>query len=458
MGLLLIHSLYQHKSKELHFLLPLMITLCHTKGNALEGEGSSVPEAPCQHTPLCHAGFCPLCPGAGDASGERTLRIWDFGPCTASGGAGRHPSWWGNTRANTPWGCQEGKAAPQVSAFPIWPGALAPHFPHPVPTGMLNTSSGRRLPKGWIHPTQPSLQPTHQPLPYHHRGSSSALNHPAPQAGGNSPPVPQKWLFPAGRWSKPAAGRGNTGTSGQSPSHGGLWGLSRRDEPGDATALPGAPGGQGSASTPVQSKPQSTGTKCCPFAEPGPDGDPGSAAQCPHTQPGLSPPSSSPPLPGEGQTRPRRRARSAPGLSHPPLWSCQPCPSQRVSGRAGGHSHSGVGACSRVEQGTAHGLGSTRGCVAGDSSGPGSGRRQPLLGGLYPPALPHPVAPVEKRNPHPSTHTPSCQLLKHLEPKDTFLGTIRKFLFAAMCPRGLFGLPQLSAFGVLPGSLGCQSG
>lgn len=104
------------------------------------------------------------------------------------------------------------------------------------------------------------------------------------------------------------------------------------------------------------------------------------------------------PDPGEKQGLPL-------GLSHLSLCSRQPCPSQWVSGQAGGHSHGGVGACSRVEQGTAHGPGSARGCVAGDSSGPGSGRRQPLLGGLHPPALPHPVSPVEKRNPTPPQHT-----------------------------------------------------
>lgn len=172
---------------------------------------------------------------------------------------------------------------------------------------------------------------------------------------------------------------------------------------------------------PVQSKTQSTGTKHHPFAEPGPAGDPGSAAQRSPAQPGLSPPSSSPPQPGEGQTRLGRKAKSAPGLSHPSLRSRQACPSRGFlptpAGQAGRHPQRG--SLPMVEWSRAQPM--DRGAPEGAwtetavTRALGSGRVLPaclqsLPGRLYPPDLPHPVSGVEKRNPHPSTHTP-CHVI-----------------------------------------------
>lgn len=276
--LLPIHSLYQHKPQELRFRLPLMMT--------------DPPEPPPKLIPRREeaARFpkrCPL-PAGTQPSATRGCALGQVMPCTVLGLwplCGTHR---GTARtAQEPRGAAGGCVKRQL--FRCLPSPFGrrgvPIFPTLCPRGCCAVGGCQG---GWI---QLSLHPTYRPLPYCLQESSSALSHPAPRAGGgNSPRRLRKWLFPAGRRSKAAAGGRNSVTSGWSPSHRGLWGLSRQDEAGDATPFPGASGGVcGHPCFPVQSKPRSTGTKCHLFAESGPDGDPSSAARRPPTQLGLSP-------------------------------------------------------------------------------------------------------------------------------------------------------------------------
>lgn len=185
-------------------------------------------------------------------------------------------------------------------------------------------------------------------------------------------------------------------------------------------------------------------------AEPSPDGDTSCAAQHPPAQLGLSPPSSSPPQPGDGQTRPRRKAKSVPRLGHRALRSHRLCPSQRVSAHTGWSAPTqGVIAHGGEEQSTTPGPRSTRGCVAGDSSDPGSGRQQgaaclPAVPAreTLPSCSPPPCVMGGKKEtptPHPSTHTLSCQLLGHLKPKGTFPRGNKE---VSVCYRGKQDLPS----------------
>lgn len=124
-------------------------------------------------------------------------------PCKSQGTltCSWHPSWQSNGCTGTPWGCWGGRERQfRCVCLPH----MVPHFPHSVPMGMLPRRRLLGVGAGCI---PPSLQHTHQPLPYCLRGSSSALSHPAPQAGGDSPRGLRKWLLPVGRRSKAAVGR-----------------------------------------------------------------------------------------------------------------------------------------------------------------------------------------------------------------------------------------------------------
>lgn len=196
---------------------------------------------------------------------------------------------------------------------------------------------------------------------------------------------------------------------------------------------------------PVQSKPQSTGTKCLlspalmvtPIVLPSIPLHNWVSPHHPHHLPSRE---TGKPNPGEKQSLSPDSATlpfAPTGSAHPRGFLPTP---------AGRHPHRGL--LPTVERSRAQPVG--RGAPEGawletEATWALAGSRvlpaclQSLPGKLYPPALLHPVSWVEKRNPHPSTHTLSCQLLGHLEPKGTFPRGNKE---VSVCYRGKQDLPS----------------